>query len=277
MTQPTFAKPKGTPPVLQNVAPDQLGIDRTYQRELDQRSHALINHIARNWDWNLFQPLMVARRADNSFFVVDGQHRLEAARRRGDIAYMPAVVFTPVDAADEAAMFVELNQQRRPLTAFALYNAAIAAGDEIAHALAGIMRDAGLSFTGASDPNKMKPATLNNVQTVQRWHARNGDRLTRVVLDAIGTAFPGQVIRIAGTLFMAVGAVVLQHGDRLSKHLLVDVLARTQDEWLADFRRRAATDGVGLQAAAIASIRDAYGEALAEIEADDAPAMEQAA
>lgn len=267
-----LAPPRGSLPVLQYCTPAQLAVDPCYQRELDGRSRQLIARIAAGWDWNLFQPLVVARRVDGTLYVVDGQHRLEAARSRGDIQQLPCVVFHPGDPADEAAVFVALNQERRPLTAYALFNAALAAGDEEALRLDTLLRGAGLAFTGAADPDRMKPGQINNVGTVRKWHARHGDRRTRIVLGAIGTAFRGQVIRIASPLFMATAALVLERGEQLSAHLLADVLALPQNEWLAEFRRRAATDAVGIQAAAIACLREAYAEAIAEVEADAAPA-----
>lgn len=266
-TSPTFAAPRGALPVLQYCTPDQLRVDPTYQREIDQRSRQLIAHIAQGWDWSLFQPLVVARRHDQSLYVVDGQHRLRAAQMRGDIAQLPCVIFYPGDPAEEAAVFVDLNQNRRPLTAYALYNAALASGDEAAIALDDRLREAGLSFTGAADVKDFKPGALNNVATVRKWHARHGDRHTGTVLTTIGRAFAGQVIRITSPLFAGIAALVLEQGEQLSTHLLVDVLSQPQDDWLADFRRRAADDATGIQSAAIAVIRDAYNEALVEAEA----------
>jgi hypothetical protein len=51
-------------------------------------SQALIRQIARHWDWDLCLPLVVSRRADGSLYVIDGQHRLAAARIRGDIDHL---------------------------------------------------------------------------------------------------------------------------------------------------------------------------------------------
>ncbi|MBY0301273.1 DUF6551 family protein [Sphingomonas ginsenosidimutans] len=266
-TTPPFAPPRGALPVLQYCTPDQLRVDPSYQRELDARSHQLIGRIAHGWDWSLFQPLVVARRHDGTLYVVDGQHRLRAAKLRRDIAQLPCVIFYPADPAEEAAVFVDLNQNRRPLTAFALYNAALASGDEQALALDDRLREAGLSFTGAADVKDFKPGALNNVATVRKWHARHGDRHTRTVLTTIGRAFAGQVIRIGSPLFAGIAALVLEHGDQLNGHLLTDVLSQPQDDWLADFRRRAADDATGIQSAAIAVIRDAYNEALVEAQA----------
>lgn len=124
-----YAAKKGSLPVLQYCTPSQLAIDPTYQRDLDRNSLRMIDRIAREWDWGLCQPLVVASRPGGSYYVIDGQHRLEAARLRGDIEQLPCVILYPGDPADEAATFVKLNQERRPLTAFALWNGALCAGD----------------------------------------------------------------------------------------------------------------------------------------------------
>jgi hypothetical protein len=268
MAAAQFAPQKGTMPVLQFCTPAQLKVDPSYQRELDRDSRKLIGRIAKGWDWNLFQPLVVARRHDGTMYVVDGQHRLEAARLRGDVQQLPAVIFYPADPTDEASVFVELNAQRRPLTAYALFNAALAAGDEQALSLDGIMRGAGLGFTGNADLRTAKPGKLNNVHTIRKWHARHGDTATRFVLSAIGRVYGRQTITIASLLFAGIGAVVLEQGEHISGHLLADVLDRTQEEWLADFRRRAADEAIGNQAAAMAVLRAAYAEARAEVEAE---------
>jgi hypothetical protein len=98
MSRPATTKlkvnpPLGSLPVLQYCSPDQLLIDESYQRSLEAaNSQTLIRRIAMHWDWGLCQPLFVARRADGSLYVVDGQHRLEAAKLRGDIWQLPCVV-----------------------------------------------------------------------------------------------------------------------------------------------------------------------------------------
>lgn len=266
-----LAPQKGTLPVLQYCTPAQLAVDPSYQRELDPGSHQLIRRIAAGWDWNLFQPLVVAQREDRSLWVVDGQHRLEAARLRGDVQQLPCVIFHPGAHADEAAVFVELNQARRPLTPLALFKGAIAAGDESAVTLDRLLREVGLRFNGSADWKVLKPGQINIVYPVRRWHARHGDGATRVALTALERVIRTQGPRGCSLLFNAIGAVVLQYGDRLSSHLFGDVLDRPADEWLTAFHERAAADSTGMQAAAIAVITDAYAEALREIEDDDDP------
>lgn len=267
-----IAPAKGSLPVLQYCQPGQLAVDPTYQRELDGRSRQLILRIVKGWDWNLFQPLVVARRQDGALFVVDGQHRLEAARQRGDIQQLPCVIFQSAGEGDEAGIFVALNQERRPLTPFALWKGAIASGDEQALALQALLDQVGLRFAGSADTEKLKPGEVNQVGRIRRWHARNGDAATRRALHALARVVKGQGPRNAGMMFAAICAVVLEHGEALNGHLFADLLDRTAKEWNEDFHRRAAQDGIGTEAAAVAVIRDAYVEAVAEVAGDEAPA-----
>lgn len=259
-----LATPRGTLPVLQYCLPSQLKVDPLYQRELDSKSQRLIRDIAEQWDWSLCQPLVVASRRDGSLFVVDGQHRLEAARHRGDIAQLPCVIVHPADPADEAAAFVALNQRRRPLTAFAMYNGALAAGDEAAIQLQRLLDKHRLSFSGAADIKNLKPGQLNNIATVRKWHGLRGDGLTDTLLCCIGRAFAEHVITIPTLLFMGSAAVVLEHGTDFDTDLFTAILDRPQDEWKQDFRQRAAADNSGLQAAAVAVLLDSYAEAIGE-------------
>jgi hypothetical protein len=138
MSRPATSRLKVNPvlgmrPSLEFRRLAELRIDPSYQRTTEAgASQTLIRRIAMFWDWSLCQPLAVAKRDDGALMVVDGQHRLEAARLRGDIDDLPCVVTAYRNAGDEAAAFVALNQQRRPLSQIDLFKAALAAEDETA-------------------------------------------------------------------------------------------------------------------------------------------------
>lgn len=261
----TLAPPQGALPVLQYCTPDQLQIDTAYQRALDDRSQRLVADIARGWDWGLCQPLVVARRVEGDLFVVDGQHRLAAAKLRGDIAQLPCVLFNAINAASEAETFVKLNQQRRPLTAFALYRAAVAAGEAEAVALETIVRACGLSVAGASDPAKLKPGQLNNVGKLRAFHHKHGDEPTRQALRILAGSFHDQVFVFGGTLFSGVIATILGAPDDFDEDLFIAVLgADTQEQWMGAFRKHAAEHAIGVVNAAGAVMLASYAEAAAE-------------
>lgn len=192
--------PLGMLPALQYLLPAQLKIDASYQRSLDtDAGKALVRRIAQHWNWDLCQPLVVSRRADGALYVIDGQHRLAAARLRGDIAQLPAVVVQYASAADEAASFVHLNQERTPLTRLDLFKAALASGDSEALAIVEALDAAGLmvaphnNFTATLEERASCPATC------REWASCYGNRMQAAERIEHGPALmPALAREIAG-------------------------------------------------------------------------------
>lgn len=265
MTNPNFDEIRGAPPVLQFISPSQLLIDRTYQREIDSGSAKLIRRIAKAWDWALCNALLVARRREGEnerLFVVDGQHRLSAARLRGDIAHLPCVVIETSGAESEANRFVSVNSDRRPLTAYALWRAALAAGEETAVSLHRIMTANGYDFTGGADWQRNPPMRLSNVKAVRDFHAMAGDKITRAVFEIMAATFGDQRIRYGALLFRGIARLILDSDlsdFALDRDRLVKVL-RSQDEcdWFRAFSIRALENAGRAQDHAAAVIAAAY-------------------
>jgi hypothetical protein len=232
MSRPATSKLKVNPivgslPVLQYCAPEQLLIDETYQRSLEvESSQTLIRRIAMYWDWGLCQPLFVARRADGGLYVVDGQHRLAAALLRGDVHQLPCVVSHFDDAKQEAAAFVALNQQRRPLNALDLFKAALAAGDMEACQVVQCLQDAGLRIASTTNLMAIKPGAVANVGGLQRCYRTYGIQVLSASLQVLARAYPQQVLRYAGSIFPGIVAVVAgELNNRTAPESLVEKLA----------------------------------------------------
>lgn len=201
--------PLGALPVLQYCTPEQMQIDESYQRKLDAGgSQALIRRIAVHWDWGLCQPLFVARRADGGLYVVDGQHRLEAAKLRGDIWQLPCVVVSFDGAASEAAAFVALNQQRRPLSKLQIFKAALAAGDPEARTITAALEEAGLSLASSTNLDTCPPGAMSNIAGLQNCLRVHGERVLGAALDVLAQAYKGQVLRYAGSIFPGLAVIV---------------------------------------------------------------------
>lgn len=230
MSRPATAKLKVNPivgslPVLQYCPPEQLLIDETYQRSLEvESSQALIRRIAMYWDWGLYQPLFVARRADGGYYVVDGQHRLAAAVLRGDIQQLPCVVSHFDNAEAEAAAFVALNQQRRPLNALDLFKAALAAGDVEAAQIKMCLDEAGLALSSHTNTQMMKAGHVANIGGLQRCYRLYGIWVLSASLKVLAAAYPKQILRYAGSIFPGIVAVVAgEVANRADPH---DLIAR---------------------------------------------------
>jgi hypothetical protein len=242
----------GSLPVLQYCSPDQLLIDEIYQRSLGAScSQTLIRRIAMYWDWSLCQPLFVARRADGNLYVVDGQHRLAAARLRGDIWQLPCVVTSfESSAEDEAASFVALNQQRRPLNKLELFKAALAAGDfEASQIRAG----GGRCRSVDRDDHQYRdcaPGMIQNIGGLRNCYRVHGLQVLATALDVMAQAYKGFVLRYAGTIFPGIVAIVAAELERNADFASSDTFAlmtemvggAEQSEWVSDINLVLAAD-----------------------------------
>lgn len=264
---PRFAPATGTMPALQWCLPDQLKIDQSYQRSLDTRtSQELIRRIASRWDWSLCQPLAVAARADG-LYVVDGQHRLEAAKARGDIPQLPCVVTLSTGPEAEAATFVAINQARRALTHLDIFKADLAAGNADAATIAGLITDAGLELARHTNNASWKPGWIGNVGGIKTALGKYGEPATRAALIALAEAYPGEVLRYAGTL---TGGLVAFYADALADatfdpDLFIAILSgSTQSEWHAAIGARRSETHANAIYAGHAVFTAAYAEASQE-------------
>jgi len=243
--------PLGLLPVLQYCAPDQLKIDESYQRGLESGpSQSLIRRIAVHWDWGLCQPLIVARRADGGLYVVDGQHRLAAAQLRGDIWQLPCVVACYRNAAEEAASFVALNQQRRRLGRLEIFKAALAAGDGEAIDIGIAIEKAGLRLASSTNLTTLAPGAVSNIGGLQNCLRQHGQAVLEAALDVLAQSFKDQVLRYAGSIFPGVAAIVAVEvnadpgfaGAELFAVMVEMVGGADQAEWYKDIAQAVADD-----------------------------------
>lgn len=146
-------------------------------------------------------------------FVVDGQHRLEAARLRGDLTDLPCVVNVSGGAAEEAKAFVAINRTRKPLARFDLFRADLEAGDSHALAVMAVITKAGLSLAPHTNTTAWRPGMIGNLGGILRAWAKDGPAAVGLGLEALALAFPDEVLRFAGTIFPGCSAVFAAHPD----------------------------------------------------------------
>lgn len=111
---------------VQWISVEDLIVDHAYQR--DEVSDKNTLSIARNFNWSAFGTLTIMRRKDGTLVVVDGQQRLLASKRRGDIKKVPCVVFDSEGTVGEARAFLAHNTANRPVSAVCKFKAAVLAG-----------------------------------------------------------------------------------------------------------------------------------------------------
>lgn len=119
---------KDAPGELTMLHKDTLQMHPSYQRDVIAQK---VKEITAAWSWLSCGALIVGRRG-GEHWVIDGQHRALAAKRRSDITHLPCVVFETVDVQQEARGFLDANTGRKPVSAISKQKALVAAGNEIA-------------------------------------------------------------------------------------------------------------------------------------------------
>lgn len=119
---------KDEPGELKNIHKNSLKIHPDYQRDAIPSK---IKEITSNWSWIAAGAVIVGER-NGELWVIDGQHRVLAAKRRSDISHLPCLVFKTNSIKQEAIGFLDLNTGRKPVSSIAKFKAMIAAGDEAA-------------------------------------------------------------------------------------------------------------------------------------------------
>jgi hypothetical protein len=223
-----FNPPIGEPPAVQFIGVERLQIDGSYQRGTQShRSQRLIQAIAEKWDWRLCTPLLVASR-DGGLYIIDGQHRWEAAKLRGDMQYLPCAVGNYTGSAEEAALFVAANRHRVRVNPTDMWRAAVAAGDEATVAIEQMLVGNGLSVARHPHHHQLQPGELLCTKALYAALRIHGADKLDLALVAIGTAFSDQVITHSGLIFAAVHGLFTTPAEGFDADQLVETLGRAR-------------------------------------------------
>jgi hypothetical protein len=130
---------KDSPGEMKWIDKTLLKVDHTYQRN---HSQSKVLALSSKWSWVACGTIVVGQRKDQ-YYVIDGQHRVLAAKNRSDIIDLPCIVFTTKSIVEEAVGFNNSNTQRRQISIFASYRAKLVAKDEETLYLAKVLSDLG--------------------------------------------------------------------------------------------------------------------------------------
>lgn len=109
---------------IASVPVSLLCTDFEYQRGTDSKTiHALI----REWDITKCSFLLISYR-DGKFYVVDGQHRREAAKYL-KVKELPCIILTGLTQSEEALIFARQNRNVKKLNVYNTFDANLCCGD----------------------------------------------------------------------------------------------------------------------------------------------------
>jgi hypothetical protein len=172
-------------PILQWVELDSLVIDTRYQRELGAPGRKAIQTIADSFDWMQFSPVLIAPADGGRFAVIDGQHRVHAAKLCG-FHQVPAQIVM-ASAAQQASAFVGVNGKVISITAHQVYRAALAAREGWALRCRDIVEAAGCTLATCNPSSKTKkPRVIYQIGTIRNMVVKLGQaEALRFVLSGL--------------------------------------------------------------------------------------------
>ncbi len=107
---------------------NMLTIEPDYQRSASKK---LISDIAHEWDSSAVGAITVNVR-NNVYYVIDGQHRVEAAKMRPEVTHLPCIVHTGKTKAEEARILRIMNSNIKIMNSVDKFRASVEEGDELA-------------------------------------------------------------------------------------------------------------------------------------------------
>lgn len=222
----------GPMPKMDWLPVDKLTADARFQRSIEsRRSQSNIKNIVERFTWSLFQVATVAN-VDGTFSIIDGQHRVEAARQIG-LETVPCIVIEVENVAEAARLFVDANRNRVTLTPQAIHKALVAAGDEQACAVDRAASAAGIEILPYPIQGvHMRPGQTLAVGTIRNLVREVGEATATEVLAIVSGCWsdPGG---IRAERIKAVAFAVVRHdlapvqkalslpgaGERVERHL----------------------------------------------------------
>lgn len=220
MSEP-IARDPGARPEMKWLPLDVLVVDRTYQREC---SPAHAQNIMRRFNWIYFQAVTVTAVDGGKYAVIDGQHRVLAARAHPDIQEVPCIVVRAPTVEEQARGFVEMNRTHKAVTQVQTYWAAVAAKDPEYLMLEISLREAGVKVWDYSGYGKrgLPPGTTMAVGTCLRILRRFGNDALVAALRALREAWPNQKNSMSS---WAIDAVDQSLRDGLPRKEVVEFLS----------------------------------------------------
>jgi len=158
-----------------------LKIDPAYQRQLNTSRRKLIQ---RDWSWVACGVLIVGRRDDGYYYVIDGQHRLAAALSRSDIQSLPCMVFTSGSRQSEAKGFVSTNTVRQAIRVFDKFKAKLVAKDPQAMKINALTKAQGIVISRSINKSEnRKTFRLACISKVEKAFKRLGEEKFLCLLE----------------------------------------------------------------------------------------------
>lgn len=182
-------------------------VTEQYQRVLNMKNVA---GIVKNFDPAKLGVLVVSHRADGTYAVLDGQHRLTALRRLGYDA-TNCIVLEGMTIRQEADYFRRQNENKQSLRINDTFNASLWAEDAESLRIKALMDKYGFRH-GKSG----QPMCICAIGALQRILRRFGDKTLELTLACIAATWPHDSTILRGEMLAGLGEFWMRYGEKLT-------------------------------------------------------------
>jgi hypothetical protein len=222
----------GPKPQFKWLPIDELFADVRYQRGTSsERSRRNLKHMKQGFNWSACGALIVSLDpVKKKYAIIDGQHRVAAAKQRGDIKEMPCLIVDRAQMREQAESFVSINTRRVNLGKLQTFPAAIAAGDETAVSIKQILDESRITVprnpvhNGQTGPRET--CALSAIASMLGTHSKNQ---IKWVLTIIPDAYGEEKGQMRSMLIKALAAA-LKQDLKLDRDAMIEALRQNDPE-----------------------------------------------
>jgi hypothetical protein len=210
--------PKDDRPVYHEKIPvGRLEVDPSLDAQrIFQRPWA--NKLASIWNPAVLLAAIVSKREDGRYYLLDGQHSTKVAvDKHGPDFERHCMVYEGLTRAEEAALFLAANRDRKAVRPVDNFRVALTAGDELVTRINNEVESCGLTVTGSTSANQ-----IGAVQAVVAVGTKREGLLPKV-LNTLAAAWTKDRTTWDNMAIRAVGMVIDTNWDTVQ----LDRLART--------------------------------------------------
>lgn len=213
------------------IRPSQVNCDPRFQRELDERR---AKRMSKAVNKKRIGVPVLSQRADGTFWVLDGQHRITALKMAGDDEPVLCDIQEGLTLADEAELFLLLNSDRPAVRVFDKFKARLVAKDPVAVEIERTVKAAGLRISKAPGAN-----CICAIKALESTH--NAYHNLPRVLSILGKWADGDPVTFDGRMLQDMGHFLASVEKLDERHLVERLLTKAPARVLAQITR---TQGV---------------------------------
>lgn len=211
------------------IAADSLSVDPRLQREFKPR---WVEERKDAFDPNAFSVLTVSERANGTYVILDGQHRMALLRTQSffdNQQLVPCAVKRGLSFPEEARLFLELNDRVR-VGAFDAFRQRLNSKEPDAIAINEIVKSLGFKLSRSTTEGEGEISAVISLDRVYcGFRPKHPNRFPDALASAISIiagAFGRGSKNFQGDLITGIGAFVLRYGNEVDHQSLINKMAK---------------------------------------------------